>query len=100
MNEQTRAAGAEPMPPESEAPDPAQDALAPRHAHGEIMTYELDCWIVREYPGGFVERSPPSASSEPRTSPTPTPTLAPLRPSLENDGFFRPFRPDVPRSTA
>ncbi len=73
MNEQTRAAGAEPMPPESEAPDPAQDALAPRHAHGEIMTYELDGWIVREYPGGFVERLAPVGQFRAEDFPHPHP---------------------------
>lgn len=29
----------------------AQIALQQRRARGEIMTYELDGWIVREYPG-------------------------------------------------
>ncbi len=29
-------------------------ALEQRRAKGEIMTYELDGWIVREYPGGRI----------------------------------------------
>ncbi len=29
----------------------ADAALEQRRAKGEIMTYELDGWIVREYPG-------------------------------------------------
>ncbi len=34
----------------------ADAALAQRRAKGEIMTYELDGWIVREYPGQCVVR--------------------------------------------
>ena len=34
----------------------AQNALEQRRASGEIMTYELDGWIVREYPGQEIVR--------------------------------------------
>ena len=37
----------------------AEEALQLRRARGEIMTYELDGWIVREYPGQRVERLAP-----------------------------------------
>ena len=33
--------------------------LAQRRARGEIMTYELDGWLVREYPGQRIERLAP-----------------------------------------
>lgn len=34
----------------------ARNSLAQRRASGEIMTYALDGWMVREYPGGRIER--------------------------------------------
>ena len=34
----------------------AANSLAQRHASGEIRTYGLDDWMVREYPGGRIER--------------------------------------------
>lgn len=34
----------------------ADAALEQRRAKGEIMTYELDGWIVREYPGQRIVR--------------------------------------------
>ena len=34
----------------------AQIALEQRRASGEIMTYELDGWIVREFPGQRIVR--------------------------------------------
>ena len=34
----------------------ADAALEQRRARGEIMTYELDGWIVREYPGRRIMR--------------------------------------------
>ncbi len=34
----------------------ADAALEQRRAKGEIMTYELDGWIVREYPGRRIMR--------------------------------------------
>ena len=37
----------------------AQKALALRRTGGEILTYELDGWIVREYPGHRIERLAP-----------------------------------------
>lgn len=37
----------------------AKKALARRRASGEIMTYHLDGWVVREYPGQRIERLAP-----------------------------------------
>ena len=37
----------------------ADAALAQRRAKGEIMTYELDGWIVREHPGQRIVRLAP-----------------------------------------
>jgi len=34
----------------------ADTALQQRRAKGEIMTYELDGWIVREFPGQRIVR--------------------------------------------
>jgi hypothetical protein len=58
MNEQMRyTAGSALMQASREAVDrAAQNALAQRRANGEIMTYHLDGWMVREYPGGRIER--------------------------------------------
>ncbi len=33
--------------------------LARRRASGEILTYELDGWVVQEHPGGRIERLAP-----------------------------------------
>jgi len=33
--------------------------LAHRRASGEILTYELDGWVVQEHPGGRIERLAP-----------------------------------------
>ena len=33
--------------------------LARRRASGEILLYELDGWVVREHPGGRIERLAP-----------------------------------------
>ena len=38
----------------------SQRALALRRAGGEILTYELDGWIVREHPGQRIERLAPT----------------------------------------
>lgn len=35
------------------------NALAQRRASGEILLYELDGWVVNEYPGGRIERLAP-----------------------------------------
>lgn len=57
MNEQTRVAGSAEMQAECEAVDrAAQKALERRRASGEIMSYVLDGWMVREHPGGRIER--------------------------------------------
>ena len=37
----------------------AELALQQRRARGEIMTYVLDDWVVREYPGQRIERLAP-----------------------------------------
>ncbi len=37
----------------------AQKALALRRADKEILTYELDGWVVREHPGHRIERLAP-----------------------------------------
>jgi len=34
----------------------ALKALARRRTSGQILTYELDGWVVQEYPGGRIER--------------------------------------------
>lgn len=34
----------------------AQNALAQRRANGDTMTYQLDSWMVREFPGMHIER--------------------------------------------
>lgn len=60
MNEQTRAAGSALMQAEREALDrAAQKALERRRASGEILSYVLDGWMVREHPGGRIERLAP-----------------------------------------
>lgn len=60
MNEQTRPAVPTTMEEESAALElAAQRALAMRRASGEILTYHLDGWVVREFPGGRIERLAP-----------------------------------------
>lgn len=38
----------------------AELALQQRRARGDIMTYVLDGWVVREYPGQRIERLAPN----------------------------------------
>ncbi len=61
MNEQSRGEESAFMRAEREAVErAAQNALAQRRASGEIMTYVLDDgWVVREHPGGRIERLAP-----------------------------------------
>lgn len=60
MNEQTRVAWSAEMQAEREAVDrAAQKALERRRASGEILSYVLDGWMVREHPGGRIERLAP-----------------------------------------
>lgn len=60
MNEQTALAGSAMMQAERVAlRRAAENSLAQRRASGEIMTYELDGWIVREHPGERIERLAP-----------------------------------------
>ncbi len=52
-----RSWGSAEMQAEREALDrAAQKALEQRRAEGEIMTYHLDGWMVREFPGMRIER--------------------------------------------
>ena len=39
----------------------ARAARACRIATGEVMTYMIDNWVVREHPGGRIERLAPLA---------------------------------------
>ena len=60
MNEQMLVAGSAMMQVERAALQrAAEKALAQRRASGEIMTYELDGWVVREHPGQRIERLAP-----------------------------------------
>lgn len=60
MNEQIRMAGSAAMQAERDAVDrAAQKALERRRASGDIMSYVLDGWMVREHPGGRIERLAP-----------------------------------------
>ncbi len=60
MNEQMRIAGSAMMQAECAALQrAAENALATRRASGEILTYELEGWVVQEHPGGRVERLAP-----------------------------------------
>jgi len=80
MNEQRRAAGSALMQAESEALDrAAQNALAQRRASGEILTYELDGWVVQEHPGGRIERLAPIGQFRAKDFPYPGFTPPPPR---------------------
>ena len=60
MNEQLRVAGSAMMQAERAALQrAAEKALAQRRASGEILTYELEGWVVREHPGQRIERLAP-----------------------------------------
>lgn len=60
MNAYTPVAGSAFMQRESAALDQAAiKGLARRRASGEILTYELDGWVVREHPGQRIERLVP-----------------------------------------
>lgn len=60
MNEQARVAGSAMMQAERIALQrAAENSLTQRRASGEIMTYELDGWVVREHPGQHIERLAP-----------------------------------------
>ena len=57
MSEQERSAVSDPPWASFEAIEEAGKAgRAYRVAQGEIMTYVVDGWVVREYPGGRVKR--------------------------------------------
>ena len=56
----SRAAGSDLMQAmRAEIERAAQNSLAQRRASGEILTYKLDGWAVREHPGGRIERLAP-----------------------------------------
>ena len=60
MSKQKRVAGSAMMQVERAALQrAAEKALAKRRASGEILTYELEGWVVQEYPGGHIERLAP-----------------------------------------
>ena len=60
MNEQMRVAGSAMMQAERVALQRASEkALAMRRASGEILTYELEGWVVQEHPDGRIERLAP-----------------------------------------
>ena len=60
MNEQVRVAGSAMMQAGRAAlQHAAEKALAKRRASGEILTYELEGWVVQEHPGGRIERLAP-----------------------------------------
>ena len=60
MSKQMRVAGSAMMQAERAALQrAAEKALAKRRANGEILTYELEGWVVQEYPGGRLERLAP-----------------------------------------
>lgn len=60
MNEQMRPAGSALIQADRMALQrAAENALAQRQASGEVMTYELDGWVVREHPGQRIEHLAP-----------------------------------------
>ena len=60
MNEQTPIIGSAAMQAECDALEAAsRKALEQRRASGEILTYHLDGWVVREHPGQRIERLAP-----------------------------------------
>lgn len=58
----------------------AELSLEHRRATGELMVYHLDGWVVREHPGGRIER------------------LAPVGEFRAEDHFPPGFEPPAPRS--
>lgn len=76
MNEQTRPEMPWSMEEERAALEMAsKKALARRRASGEILTYHLDGWVVREHPGQRIERLAPV--SEYRNEDFPYPGFTP-----------------------
>ena len=60
MNEQLPLAGSAEMQAERRAlEEAAQRSLEQRRASGAILSYNLDGWVVREHPGGRIERLAP-----------------------------------------
>lgn len=60
MNKQMRVTGSAMMQAERAALQRASErALAKRRASGEILTYELEGWVVQEHPGGRIEHLAP-----------------------------------------
>ena len=78
LNEVARITESAAMRAESEAVDRAAlNALAQRRASSEICTYVLDGWMVREHPGGRIERLAPA--DEFRSEDFPYPGFKPPR---------------------
>jgi len=72
MNKQMRVAGSAMMQAERAALQrAAEKALAKRRASGEILTYELEGWVVQEHPGGRIERLAPIEQFRNEGSPYP-----------------------------
>ena len=72
MNEQMRVAGSAMMQVECAALQrAAENALTTRRASEEILTYELEGWVVQEHPGGRVERLAPIDQFQTEGSPYP-----------------------------
>ena len=59
MNEQTRVYSPEMQAEIDNMERASKRALEMRRASGEILTYNLDGWVVREWSGGRVERLAP-----------------------------------------
>ena len=72
MNKQMRVAGSAMMQAERAALQrAAEKALVKRRASGEILTYELEGWVVQEHPGGRIERLAPIDQFRDEGSPHP-----------------------------
>ena len=61
MGEQAHIAGSPAMERERQVLDEAsRKALARRLAGGTVLTYDLDGWVVEEYPDGKIKRLAPT----------------------------------------
>ncbi len=79
MREQTHTAGSPAMEMERAALEEAsQKALARRLASGTVLTYDLDGWVVEEYPDGRIKRLAPTG--EFRAADFPYPGFTPPMP--------------------
>ena len=72
VDEQMRVAGSATMQAEYAALQrAAENALTTRRASGEILTYELEGWVVQEHPGGRIECLAPVGQFQAEGSPYP-----------------------------